>query len=122
MRYLNRSGFLRTLIALSFAFTTSFAGAEPAGKSLGFGLQVSAEGLFSPKVTKVVVKSVETGSQAHAAGLAVGDELIRVEGFQVPGAAASDPKPRMEFEVGKPKKLGLRRPDGKEYEATLTKG
>ncbi len=89
---------------------------------ISVALKVSADGFFNPKVTKAVVKSVESGSQAQAAGLSVGDELVRVEGVQVPGAQASDLKPHMEFEVGKPKKLVLRRPGGQEYEVTLTKG
>lgn len=122
MQNLTGPHLLRTLLALCLAFTVFLAAAAPAGKGFGFGLEVSVEGFFAPKVTKVVVKSLEAGSQAQSAGLAVGDELIRVDGLTVPGAPASELKSRMEFEVGKPKKLGLRRTDGKEYEATFTKG
>jgi len=122
MPVLKWSKALEALLAIVLALAASFATAQSAGKSLGFSLQVSVDGIFSPKVAKAVVKSVEAGSQAQAAGLAVGDELIRVEGVQVLGAQASDLKPHMQFEVGKPKKLVLRRADGKEYEVTLTKG
>ena len=122
MPYPTRPQVLRTLLALFTAFSTCLVAAQAGGKGIGFSLQISADGIFNPKVAKAVVKAVEAGSQAQAAGLAVGDELIQVEGVQVPGAKASELKPHMEFEVGKPKKLVLRRPDGKEYEVTLTKG
>ena len=61
----------------------SLAASQTTGKSIGFSLQVGADGSFNPKVTKAVVKSVESGSQAQAAGLSVGDELVRVEGVHV---------------------------------------
>ena len=91
------------------------------GGSIGFSLQVSADGVFSPKVSKVSVKTVVAGSQAEAAGLAVGDELIQVEGVTVPGASASVLKPHMELVARKPKKLRLKRSTGREYEVTLTR-
>lgn len=111
-------------VALAFvlaALAPLAASAQQAAGRIGFSLQVQADGFFSPKVVRAVVKSVDAGSPAQAAGLAPGDELVRVEGIAVPGAEASALKPHMEFEVGKPKKLAFRRPDGREYEATLVK-
>jgi S1-C subfamily serine protease len=87
---------------------------------IGFSLQVSADGLFKPKVTKAVVTAVVPGSQAAAAGLAVGDELVRIEGVAVPGTAGSVLKPHMAFVPGKPKKFVFKRTTGREYEAVLT--
>lgn len=101
------------------ALASALAAAQP--RPIGFSLQVSTEGLFSPKVVKAVVGEVQPGSQAKAAGLSTGDELLRVEGIEVPGHDAYALKPHMEFVPGKPKRLMFRRSDGSTYEATLTK-
>lgn len=90
-------------------------------RPLGFSLQVSTDGIFSPKVVKAVVGKVEEASQAKAAGLSAGDELIGVDGIEVPGNSAHTLKPHMEFAPGKPKRLTFRRPDGTRYDVTLTK-
>jgi|LauGreSuBDMM15SN_2_FD.fasta_scaffold388584_2 C-terminal processing protease CtpA/Prc len=93
---------------------------QPSGR-IGFSLKVQADGFFNPKIAKVVVERVEPGSQAQTAGLALGDELIKVQDVEVPGNDASVLKPHMEFVSGKPKKLVFRRPNGQTYEATLVK-
>lgn len=109
------------LLAPALWFANSAAWAQQAGRAIGFSLQVQADGFFSPVIVKVLVKVVEPGSPAQAAGLAPGDELLRVDGVTVPGAAASEIRPHMEFVPGKAKKLAFRRPGGQEYEATLVK-
>jgi C-terminal processing protease CtpA/Prc len=86
----------------------------------GFGLQIQADGFFNPKVIKVLVNLVELGSQAHTAGLSLGDELIRVQDFSIPGTDTALLKPHMNFVQGMPKMLVFRRPNGQTYEATLT--
>lgn len=101
--------------------STDAAEAKGGSGTLGFSLHVSADGLFSPRVSKAMVKTVAAGSPAEAAGLAVGDELIQVEGLDVPGTSASVLKPHMEFVAGKPKKLRLKHSTGREYEVTLTR-
>ena len=110
------------LIAVSIAAVATVSLAQGAGKPIGFSLEVSADGNLNPTVTKVRVTTVTQGSPAQAAGLAVGDELIRVAGVTVPGTSASVLKSHMEFVPGKPKRLAFKRADGTEYEATLTKG
>jgi predicted metalloprotease with PDZ domain len=106
-----------TLLGLTITQATA---QQPSGR-IGFSLKVQADGFFNPKVTKVVVELVEPGSQAQTAGLALGDELIKVQDIEVPGTDASVLKPHMEFVSGKPKKLIFRRPNGQTYEATLVK-
>jgi predicted metalloprotease with PDZ domain len=98
----------------------AFAQDKPA-PPIGFGVKVFTEGLLGTTVAKVVVSQVAPDSQAQSAGLAVGDELIRVQGVQVPGGNALALKPLMEFVPGEPKKLVFKRPSGAEFEATLTK-
>ncbi len=84
-------------------------------------MQVSTDGFFSSTVAKVTVIQVLPNSQALAKGLAIGDELIRVQGVQVPGNKATTLKPHMEFVAGVPKELVFRRTNGTEYEVTLTR-
>ena len=110
---------LSVAILLGLTITQATA-QQPLGR-IGFSLKVQADGFFNPKVTKVVVELVEPGSQAQTAGLALGDELIKVQDVEVPGTDASVLKPHMEFVSGKPKKLLFRRPNGQTYEATLVK-
>ena len=85
----------------------------------GLGLQVQADGIFNPKVIKVLVNLVEPGSQADTAGLSPGDELIRVQDLSLPGTDMALIKFHMDFFQGMPKTLVFRRPSGQTYEATL---
>ena len=108
-------------VCMAFGLTITQATAQQPSGRIGFSLKVQADGFFNPKVTKVVVELVEPGSQAQTAGLALGDELIKVQDIEVPGTDASVLKPHMEFVSGKSKKLVFRRPNGQTYEATLVK-
>jgi C-terminal processing protease CtpA/Prc len=108
-------------LALSLGLASAVSVAQQARGAIGFSLHVQTDGFFNPKVVKALVKSVDADSQAQAAGLAPGDELIRVEGVIVPGSQTSALKPHMEFLAGQPKKLVFRRPSGQEYETTLLK-
>ena len=108
-------------ICVTFGLTIKQVTAQQPSGRIGFSLKVQADGFFKTKVTKIVVDLVEPGSQAQTAGLALGDELIKVQDVEVPGTDASVLKPHMEFVSGKPKKLVFRRPNGQTYEATLVK-
>jgi len=119
LRHLTRPVACRLACALALGVASFAASAEP--KPIGFSLQVSTDGILSPKVVKAVVGKVQDDSQAKAAGMAAGDELIKVEGIDVPGNGAFTLKPHMEFVPGKPKRLVFKRADGSTYEATLTK-
>ena len=98
-------------VCMAFGLTITQATAQQPSGRIGFSLKVQADGFFNPKVTKVVVELVEPGSQAQTAGLALGDELIKVQDIEVPGTDGSVLKPHMEFVSGKPKKLVFRRPN-----------
>jgi len=111
----------RMALGVLLVVLSAAASSQATSKPIGFSLDISADGFLNPTIVKAVVSSISPGSQAKAAGLAVGDELVRVQGITVPGGSASVLKPLMEFVVGQPKKLSLRRGDGTEYEATLTR-
>lgn len=93
----------------------------PAKPAIGMSLKVETEGLLGLTVAKVVVSEVKPGSQAEAAGVLAGDQVVRVEGQQVPGGNALSLRPHMNFVPGEPKKLVFRHPSGTEFEVTLVK-
>ena len=105
---------------VAFVLVVTHPVAMQVSEKFGFGLQVQADGFFNPKVIKVLVNLVEPGSQADTAGLSLGDELIRVQDFSLPGTDTASLKPHMNFAQGMPKSLVFRRPNGQTYEATLT--
>jgi S1-C subfamily serine protease len=74
------------LLSLALGVASAASLAQQAGGAIGFSLHIQTDGFFTPKVVKALVKEVDPGSQAQAAGLAPGDELIRVQGVAVPGA------------------------------------
>jgi C-terminal processing protease CtpA/Prc len=116
------TSFLRTLgLPLALASCAGLAAAQAPGKPIGFGLSISTDGFFSTTVEKVVVTHVLADSQAQAAGLVVGDELMKVQGLVVPGGSGTKLKPEMEFVPGVPKKLVFRHANGAEYEVTFTR-
>ena len=123
MKMINSKELFATVLSffLLIGLTANQSNAQQPSGRIGFSLKVQADGFFKPKVTKIVVDLVEPGSQAQTAGLALGDELIKVQDIDVPGTDASVLKPHMEFVSGKPKKLMFRRPNGQTYEATLVK-
>ena len=108
-------------VCMVFGLTITQATAQQPSGKIGFSLKVQADGIFNPKVTKIVVDLVEPESQAQKAGMALGDELIKVEDIEVPGTDASVLKPHIKFISGKPKKLVFKRVNGQIYEATLVK-
>ena len=108
-------------VCMVFGLTITQATAQQPSGKIGFSLKVQADGIFNPRVTKIVVDLVEPESQAQKAGLALGDELIKVEDLEVPGTDASVLKPHIKFVSGKPKKLVFKRVNGQIYEATLVK-
>ena len=105
---------------VAFVLVVTHPVAMQVSEKFGFGLQVQVDGFFNPKVIKVLVNLVEPGSQAHTAGLSLGDELIRVQDLSLPGTDTALLKPHMNFVQGMAKRLVFKRPNGETYEATLT--
>lgn len=95
--------------------------AQPSEKKIGFGVQVSTDGFFSSTIAKVAVTQVSPDSQALAAGVAAGDELVKIQETTVPGNSATKLKEHMEFVPGVPKKITFKRSNGTEYEVIFTR-
>ena len=58
---------------------------------------------------------------ANQAGIAAGDGIVQIDGTIIKGKRASDLKQYMHFEAGQSRNLKVRRPNGEEFEARLTK-
>jgi C-terminal processing protease CtpA/Prc len=115
------SSIVHSLLVVIMACIPLTGTAQETSRPIGFSLQVATDGIFSATVSKAEVANVMPDSQAQAAGIRVGDELVRVQGVAVPGGDGSKLKPLMEFVVGEPKRLTFKRKDGSQYEVILTK-
>ena len=85
----------------------------------GFGVAIKGEGYFNPTLHSVTVDKVEPNSPASEKGIAVSDEIIRVENTDVAGHKASELKPLMQKQVGEILHLRLKRPGGETYSVSL---
>ena len=97
------------------------AHAQQTEKKIGFAVQVSTDGFFSATIAKVAVSQVSPDSQALAAGVAAGDEIVKIQDIPVPGNSATKLKEHMDFVPGVPKKIIFKRPNGSEYEVIFTR-
>lgn len=86
----------------------------------GFGVTVKVEGFFlNPNLTSVTVDVVQPRSPAAEKAIAVGDEVLQLEGTDVPGAKALKLRSMMQKEVGQTLHLKLKRPNGETYSVAL---
>lgn len=93
-----------------------------ADQKLGFVTQVEGEGFFlNPLVKKILVTEVIKGSLAEAAGMRAGDQIIQIEGQNVAGKRAMELQPFMKLNPGETRTLRLKRADGTEVVARITK-
>lgn len=99
---------------------TAPAAAESARGAFGITVAVTADGWFNPTVRSAKVAKVQPELPAARAGVAVGDQVVEVDGRRVPGANASDLAPLAQGKrVGEPVELLLARPDGSHYRVRL---
>jgi C-terminal processing protease CtpA/Prc len=95
--------------------------AQQPEKKIGFGMAVSTDGYFSTTIAKVTVTQVSPDSQALAAGVVAGDEIVKVQDITVPGNSATKLKEHLDFVPGVPKKLTFKRGNGTEYDVVFTR-
>lgn len=77
------------------------AAAEPANGVFGVTITITTDGIFNPTVQSAKIVKVFEGLPAAKAGLAVGDEVLEVDGQRIPGATAHELAP-----LTKGKKVG----------------
>lgn len=105
------------VLLFTFAWTSLTMAAEKGW--FGFSLKVAGEGFFNPTVRSITVESIAPHSPASEQHIAVGDQIIQVEGTEVSGRKASELKPLMQKQVGETIHLRLRRPTSETYSVTL---
>lgn len=115
----------QTVARLALASTLLLAVAAPshaAEQKLGIVTQVEGEGFFlNPIVKKILVTEVIKGSLAEAAGMRAGDQIIQIEGQNVVGKRAMELRPFLKLNPGETRTFRLKRADGTEAEARITK-
>lgn len=114
---------IRLLLAcavLAFAAGQS-VWAQTAERKIGFSVAVNKESFFSTTVSNVTVTKVTPDSQAQVAGVAPGDEIIKIQGTTVPGNSALKLSSYMDFVPGVPKRITFKRSNGSEYEVVFTR-
>jgi C-terminal processing protease CtpA/Prc len=109
---------LAFFVSLSLAIASTVLGSERGW----FGMSVKAEGagfFLNPTLTTATIEKVEPGSPAARQALAVGDQIVEVEGHAVAGSKAKELEPLMQKAVGETLHLRLRRQNGQVYPAAL---
>lgn len=86
----------------------------------GFTMDVKVSGFFNPEVTQAIIKSVVSHSSADTQGLAIGHEVVAIDGCKIPGCSASQAKQSLQKHIGETVVLSMLKPDGTRYEATVT--
>ena len=93
---------------------------KPKPGTLGFAIDIDGDGsFFNPTLKTVTIKSVVPGRPAATAGIKPGDQIVEVEGRQVPGSKAGDLQPLMKKNAGDTLALRLRKPSGEFYAVSL---
>ncbi|MEJ7746416.1 MAG: PDZ domain-containing protein, partial [Luteimonas sp.] len=86
----------------------------------GFGMSVTGSGFsLNPTVKRIRIASVVPGTPAAVNGIAVNDEIIKLEGVAIAGRKAKELKALASRDVGQTLNLELKRPDGKVYRRSL---
>ncbi|REL31383.1 PDZ domain-containing protein [Thalassotalea euphylliae] len=109
---------MKLLVTILFSLLSSQAFAAEKGEK-GFVLDVNVSGFFSPEVTKATIKSVVKGSSAEQEGLKIGDQIIAIDGCQIPGCDAKKAKKSLQKQVGEMVLLNMMKPNGETYEANV---
>ena len=83
-------------------------------------VNVDGSGFFlNPTVKSAAITKVVANSPAAEQKLAIGDEIVEVEGRTVAGSKAKELKPLMQKSVGETLHLRLKRKSGQLYSAAL---
>jgi C-terminal processing protease CtpA/Prc len=119
MPRLYRAVALLAILALA-GFSLAVQADTPRGV-FGIGLNVDGEGFFlNPTLKSITITEVRKGMPAEAAGIAVGDQIVEVEGKTVAGAKAKDLQPYLRRAPGDVTHMRLKRANGEAYSVTMT--
>ena len=97
-----------------FILTTSFTASAEKKGHIGFTVDVSVDGYFSPTLSEVEVTEVVENSPAELAGIKAGQKILSIDGCKVPGCPAKKAKKLMARKSGDILPLLVNNADGKE--------
>jgi C-terminal processing protease CtpA/Prc len=87
----------------------------------GLDCKIDTKGIsFNPTIRSVNIVKIYPSSPAAAAGLAVGDSVVVLQGITVAGAKANDLKAVMKKAVGEEIKIKVKRGKAEFYEVKMT--
>jgi predicted metalloprotease with PDZ domain len=116
---INRRNFLAIVLAVAVMFPLT-AQAENDNGWFGLDVKVNTKGIsFNPTILSVNIIKVYPSSPAAAAGLAVGDSVVVLQGITVAGAKANDLKSVMKKSVGEAITMKVKRGKAEFYEVKM---
>jgi predicted metalloprotease with PDZ domain len=116
---INRRNFLAIVLAVAVMFPLT-AQAENNNGWFGLDVKVNTKGIsFNPTILSVNIIKVYPSSPAAAAGLAVGDSVVVLQGITVAGAKANDLKSVMKKSVGEAITMKVKRGKAEFYEVKM---
>ena len=116
---MNRPTVSAMLFALAAALSPLSMAADERGW-FGLSFSIETEGFsFNPTLRSVKIEKVAPLSPAAAAGLAVGDVVIALQGIVIAGAKADDLKAPMKKSVGETVRFKIKRGTAEPYEVPV---
>jgi S1-C subfamily serine protease len=113
------------VIACTAAFSLTHALARPAPEGW-YGIEaikaIPKKGSFSPLnpvVESVKLLKIVPGSPAAQKGIAVGDQVMEIDGVVIAGRKVKELQPLTQKSVGQSMRLRLKKPNGKSYTVVL---
>ena len=113
---------LRSVIvcfSLLMGIQSAQAQSDPKPGGFGLAVEVDVDGVFSPTLRSVTVKSVSAGRPAAMAGIAAGDQIVEIDGKAIAGSKAKEMEKSMKKNVGETMNVKIKKPDGQILAMTL---
>lgn len=105
-----------SVLFLMLFINPSFAAEK---RDLGFKLDVVVQGFFSPEVKQATVKSVRGGTLAESEGVKAGDQLLAINGCEIPSCPASTAKAHISQPIGTMVNFQFKQENGQQYSVDI---
>jgi C-terminal processing protease CtpA/Prc len=118
----NRRSLTVAVLACTAALSLTHAFAQPAQEGW-FGIEIKATpkkgSLANPVVESVTLTKVVPGSPAAQKGLAVGDQVMEIEGVAIAGRKPTELQRLAQKSVGQSMRLRLKKTNGRSYAVVM---
>jgi C-terminal processing protease CtpA/Prc len=122
MTLISRRSFIVAVVACTAALSLTHVLAQPAPEGW-FGIEIKAtpkKGSFAnPVVESITLTKVVPGSPAAQKGLAVGDQVMEIEGVAIAGRKPTELQHLTQKSVGQSMRLRLKKTNGKSYAVVM---